>query len=47
MIKFWQSGSRIQIRIARLVRRALAEIYTISVLLVRSYYITLILWDRL
>jgi len=35
MVKFWwRSGSRIRIRIATLVRRALAEVYTVLVLLV-------------
>jgi len=35
MIKFWwRSGSRIRIRIATLVKRALAEVRTVPVLLV-------------
>jgi len=37
MIKFWwHSGSRIRIRIATLVRRALAEVCTVPVLLVTN-----------
>jgi len=37
MIKFWWrfgSGNRIRIRIATLVRRALAEVYTVAMFLV-------------
>jgi len=37
MIKFWwQSGPEIQIHIARLVKRALAEVCTVSVLLLTT-----------
>ena len=38
MVKFrWRSGSQIRIQIATLVRRALAEVCTVSVLLVHYY----------